>query len=499
MPVAVSHTDFSVVTAGKMVHVIGGQVYKHPEHFRLRLTDLIQTYDVVANRWLVSGYLPYRLKMPICAIHRGSLYCATGQRDQGSASDAPGRITAETWRIGLSSLAGLSPQMGERGLLPTLNGKEVVLISHEVTFTGAPLTLVETAQAMQRSGASVRLFTLADDALYGNPAERSRLPVLPIETAAAWASRADLVIANSIVAGPWIRDYLAAHPSRTRRLVWWNHENSLGDFGHYLAGTDAVETMLFDSHAAKEAWEASGLSLPSNRAVLHLGNRDELRQAAMMEHLPWPGSSKTDRLTRAMARKKLGIRENDYLLLCVGTVQPRKGQLLLLRTVGRLLAQHPKLSVRLLLVGFADEMHRYKTLSDLSPTERKAVLGGRLLWVQQPEIEIFYRAADAFVMNSQGRGEPFGRVTIEAMAFGLPVLGTSAGGTTEIVLDGTTGLLHPEGEPGQEVLAANILRLAKDRDLAVRLGIAGQDRANKYFSSQRFFHGLEDALAPALA
>lgn len=45
-------------------------------------------------------------------------------------------------------------------------------------------------------------------------------------------------------------------------------------------------------------------------------------------------------------------------------------------------------------------------------------------------------------MNSQGNGEPFGRVTIEAMAFGLPVLGTDAGGTKEIVLDGKTGLLH---------------------------------------------------------
>ena len=44
MPVPASHTDFSVVVSGNSVHVIGGQIYKHPEHFRLRLTDLIQTY-----------------------------------------------------------------------------------------------------------------------------------------------------------------------------------------------------------------------------------------------------------------------------------------------------------------------------------------------------------------------------------------------------------------------------------------------------------------------
>ena len=172
--------------------------------------------------------------------------------------------------------------------------------------------------------------------------------------------------------------------------------------------------------------------------------------------------------------------------------------MLLLRTVGRLLTQHPNLPVRVLLVGFGDELHRRRVLSGLSRMERKAVLNGRLLWLGQSEISIFYRSADAFAMNSQGNGECFGRVTIEAMAFGLPILGTSAGGTKEIVLDGETGLLHPVGEAGLEILGANILRLANDRNYAMQLGAAGQQRASRYFSFQRFFLELEDALAPAL-
>jgi len=232
--------------------------------------------------------------------------------------------------------------------------------------------------------------------------------------------------------------------------------------------------------------------------MVHLANRNELCRAAMADEHPWPGGSQDERLGRPTARQRLGIHEQDFLLLCVGSVISRKGQLLLLRTVGQLLAQKPDLPVRLLLAGFRKEMDRRVTLLSLSPTERKAVLNGRLLWVAQPEVGIFYRAADAFAMNTQGRGEPFGRVTIEAMAFGLPVLGTKAGGTTEIVLEGETGLLHPVGEPGLEILAANILRLANDRDYALRLGIAGQKRANEYFSSRRFFRELEHALAPAL-
>ena len=120
MPVPASHTDFSVVVSGDSVHVIGGQIYKHPKHFSLRLTDLIQTYDVIADRWSIGGYLPYRLKLPICGIHHEHLYCITGQRDEGSASDAPGHVTADNWRAPLSSLAEVSPQVADNNLLQTL-------------------------------------------------------------------------------------------------------------------------------------------------------------------------------------------------------------------------------------------------------------------------------------------------------------------------------------------------------------------------------------------
>ncbi|KAJ0810320.1 putative glycosyl transferase, family 1 [Helianthus annuus] len=51
-----------------------------------------------------------------------------------------------------------------------------------------------------------------------------------------------------------------------------------------------------------------------------------------------------------------------------------------------------------------------------------------------------YSAVDIYVINSQGIGETFGRVTIEAMAFGIPVLGTDAGGTKEIVEHNVTAM-----------------------------------------------------------
>ena len=71
-------------------------------------------------------------------------------------------------------------------------------------------------------------------------------------------------------------------------------------------------------------------------------------------------------------------------------------------------------------------------MAGLNSGARKALSHRRAVRVVR-NLTPYYAAADAFVMNSQGLGENFGRVTIEAMTFKLPVLGTNAGGTPEIV------------------------------------------------------------------
>lgn len=93
----------------------------------------------------------------------------------------------------------------------------------------------------------------------------------------------------------------------------------------------------------------------------------------------------------------------------------------------------------------------------------------------------YLAAADVLVQNSQGRGECFGRITIEAMAFQLPVLGTAAGGTLEIVMNGTTGRLHPVGKDGVHILAKNMRDLILDKSLRIRMGSRGYERVKQQF------------------
>lgn len=74
--------------------------------------------------------------------------------------------------------------------------------------------------------------------------------------------------------------------------------------------------------------------------------------------------------------------------------------------------------------------------------------------------------------------EPFGRVVVEGMAAGLPVVASAAGGPGEIIEDGVDGLLYPAGDVA--ALASALQRLAADSGLRARLGEAAAGSAERY-------------------
>ena len=74
--------------------------------------------------------------------------------------------------------------------------------------------------------------------------------------------------------------------------------------------------------------------------------------------------------------------------------------------------------------------------------------------------------------------ESFGRVLVEAMGSGTPVIATAVGGIPEIVRDGQEGLLIPPGSPEQ--LANAIKQLLKEEDLRMRLAQAALRRADSF-------------------
>lgn len=89
-------------------------------------------------------------------------------------------------------------------------------------------------------------------------------------------------------------------------------------------------------------------------------------------------------------------------------------------------------------------------------------------------------AMDIFVLSSANEG--FGRVLVEAMAGGLPIVATSVGGVPEVVEDGRTGALVPPGDDG--AMARAIQTLLDDPDRAAAFGQAGKQRAQQFSIEQ---------------
>ncbi|MEX2314193.1 MAG: glycosyltransferase family 4 protein, partial [Thermomicrobiales bacterium] len=94
-------------------------------------------------------------------------------------------------------------------------------------------------------------------------------------------------------------------------------------------------------------------------------------------------------------------------------------------------------------------------------------------WPNYAVMEAWRRSAVAIVPSIWP--EPCATVAIEAMVSGRPVIATRIGGNPDMVLDGRTGILVPEGDPG--ALRAALERLLGDRALRDRMGDAGRQHA----------------------
>jgi glycosyltransferase involved in cell wall biosynthesis len=153
----------------------------------------------------------------------------------------------------------------------------------------------------------------------------------------------------------------------------------------------------------------------------------------------------------------------------IGTLarlDPRKGIRILLDAMPRLIPEYPAL---LLLVGGAGEEQEA-----LERQARALGIADRVVFVgpvQDPRD--FYRRLDLFVLPSLDEG--FGLVLLEAMATGVPVIGTRVGGVPEILTHGVNGWLVEPGDP--VALAAGIRILWADPALRRQVAQEGRQTA----------------------
>jgi glycosyltransferase involved in cell wall biosynthesis len=173
---------------------------------------------------------------------------------------------------------------------------------------------------------------------------------------------------------------------------------------------------------------------------------------------------------RADARKALGYGPDEFVVLMVARLDPIKDHLTAIRACARAAEQVPGL--RLVLAGDGPERDTIEAFV------RDRGLGAlvRLLGTRD-DVPRLLAAADALLLTSVSEGIPL--TVIEAMAAGVPVVGTDVG-SVGAVLAGGTGLLAPARDAA--ALAGHLVRLGRSPELRSELGEMGRARAVAEYS-----------------
>jgi glycosyltransferase involved in cell wall biosynthesis len=140
-----------------------------------------------------------------------------------------------------------------------------------------------------------------------------------------------------------------------------------------------------------------------------------------------------------------------------------------------LLASVRGLDVELCLVGYGP-LHR-----ELAQVSESMNINANFLGIlPNQDLPRFLNSCDLFILPSLYEGHP--KALLEAMACGLPVIGTRVSGIKELIRDGETGLLC---ETDPDSMRASIQRALGDPDLCKKLGINARKYIEDHFSLQR--------------
>ena len=185
-----------------------------------------------------------------------------------------------------------------------------------------------------------------------------------------------------------------------------------------------------------------------------------------------------------------GIDPSKRTVVFVGRITRQKGLPYFLRAAREL----PD-DVQLVLCAGAPDTKEIAAEVDGLVAQLKEKRSGVVLITEmlpQPEVAAILDAADVFITPSVY--EPLGIVNLEAMALGLPVVGTATGGIPDVIVDGETGYLVPidqktdgtgtplDPEAFEQAMAERLIKVLDDPAMARRMGQAGLERARAHFS-----------------
>ncbi|MBI4132367.1 MAG: glycosyltransferase family 4 protein [Candidatus Sungbacteria bacterium] len=182
-------------------------------------------------------------------------------------------------------------------------------------------------------------------------------------------------------------------------------------------------------------------------------------------------------------------RENGPMIITVSRLVPKNGVDILIRAVAQIRKSVPDVYCHIL--GSGPERPRLEELARRLGVGPAVTFLGSVPYADLPR---YLAAADVFVRPA--RSEGMGNAFVEALAAGLPIVGTPVEGILDIIEDGRTGLFARVDDPAD--VAEKTLRLLRDVPLSRRIADAGRAMVRERFSWDAIAAGYKEAFRDAM-
>jgi glycosyltransferase involved in cell wall biosynthesis len=272
----------------------------------------------------------------------------------------------------------------------------------------------------------------------------------------------DLIYANTqkaLVVGA-----LASFLSR-RPLVY--HLHDILSLDHFSRTNRGIAVTLANAQASL----VIANSKASQAAFVEAGGRPEITEVVYNGFEPEFYRSNED--NHHQLKKQLGL-DGRFIVGHFSRLSPWKGQHVLLEALSRCPEDVTAVFVGDALFGEQDYVEQlHQRVAELGLEERVQFLGFRSDIVQ-------LMSACDLVAHTSTAPEPFGRVIVEAMLCGRPVVAAEAGGAIELVEPGITGFLVPPGEP---ILLAEVITRGRNQpEYTAAIAHQAQSKASDRFN-----------------
>jgi glycosyltransferase involved in cell wall biosynthesis len=194
----------------------------------------------------------------------------------------------------------------------------------------------------------------------------------------------------------------------------------------------------------------------------------------------------TNPVQKPIGKANIGLKKESYTLLSVGRLTEQKDHATLIRAFAQIVDECPKWQLKIIGEGVL--------ASPLKHLVRSLGIEAKVTFHEfTRNIQSKYKTAEIFVIPS--RYEAFGLVTVEAMSYGLPVIGfADCLGTNEIIEKYKTGILVEPGRNRVRSLAIALSKLMKDVKLRRHLGLGAFKAISSKYSTESVCDQWEDLL-----